>query len=81
MTTQMRLELTSLGGDVPDDLMVGVYLYGEFEPRLELPVLFQDGEAVEDAARRSLRVFARELLTNEPALTLHNRLSEELSYD
>ncbi len=73
MTTDMRLALTSLSGDVPDDLMVGVYLYGESEPRLELPVLFQDGESIEDAARRCLRVFARELLANEKGLTLHYR--------
>lgn len=79
--TEMRMELTSLTGDIPDDLMVCVYLYGESDPRLELPVLFQDGESIEDAARRCLRVFARELLAREGSLPLHNRLEEELHYD
>lgn len=55
--TKMQLELKSFGGVSSDDLMVNVYLFGETDPRLELPISAEDGETVEQAARRALKEF------------------------
>ena len=60
--TDIQIGVSTLGGDLSCPL-VSVYLYGESDPRLELPIApaQDETESLEQAARRSLKEFAEQL--------------------